>query len=330
LLCLQWGDTPLFPEMAFTVIFLLVTLLSWTAANLLEFDVDSEAASAKPQLYFIAQGSPSRIHRMSADGGNVETVVSELRHQPDGIAVSKELGYIYFSNMSPGSIQRVRLDGSNLTTLVRGFEVGKQLAMVKEKLYWTDREGMKVMRCNLNGSNVEVLVDTSRDECTASECKFAVGIAVDTLNGFVYWSQKSKGGFGSIHRAPTTFRPGQTAANRNDVQTVLKNLPEPIDLQWVDDFGLFWMDRGHQSGGNSVNRMRMSLETMRGVARFPERSPPIVTGLTEGIGIAVDRVSRRIWFTDLGGHVYRSDMDGSHLTELKNHLGYLVGIDYVS
>jgi hypothetical protein len=288
-----------------------------------------------PQLYFLTQGVNGRIARISADGGPVTTVLGNLNNAPDGIAVDKEAGYIYISNMRPGSIQRAKLDGSNLTTLFtgNGFKVGKQLVLATidgvKKLYWADREGMKVMRSGIKGDNVETLVDTSKDPCSEPECKHAVGVAVDEANGFFYWTQKSRGGFGSIHRAPTSFKAGQTSANRNDIQTILKNLPEPIDLQWVEGFGLYWTDRGHQTGGNSVNRMRMSQEVMRGIASFPERAPPLVTGLKEGIGLAVDRVGQRLFFTDLGGHVYTSKLNGTGFRTLASEQGIAVGIDYV-
>jgi hypothetical protein len=290
--------------------------------------------AAGPQLYFLAQGAPGKMMRMSPAGGEPTVVLSGLSHGPDGIAVDKEAGYIYFSNMMPGSVQRVRTDGSGLTTLVTGkFKVGKQLVLVVDggvkKLYWCDREGQKVLRSNVDGSGVEVVVDTSRDPCTGRECKNAVGVAVDTKNGWVYWSQKGAGGTGSIHRVPTKMKPGETAMTRTDTQTILKGLPEPIDLRWVDGFGLYWTDRGHQTGGNSVNRMQMSAETMQGVARFPALGRPLVSGLVEGIGIAVDTVGGKMYFTDLGGHVYSANLDGSGKRTIASGQGIVVGIDYV-
>jgi sugar lactone lactonase YvrE len=288
-----------------------------------------------PRLYFLAQGRDGRIASMSPTGGESITVVGGLTHTPDGIAVDKETGYIYFSNMRPGSVQRVKMDGTGLTTLIpeNKFKVGKQLVLVvedgKKKLYWCDREGQKVWRANVDGSGLEVVVDTSRDTCTGSECKNAVGVAVDIKNGWVYWTQKGSGGTGTIRRVPSKMKPGETALTRTDVQVILKNLPEPIDLRWVDGFGLYWTDRGHQTGGNSVNRMQMSAETMAGVARFPALGKPLVTGLKEGIGIAVDTVSQKMWFTDLGGHVYSANLDGSNQRTIASDQGVLVGIDYV-
>ena len=49
------------------------------------------------------------------------------------------------------------------------------------KLYWCDREGMRVMRANLDGSKIETLVDTSKGDARpgTDQTKWCVGIAVD-------------------------------------------------------------------------------------------------------------------------------------------------------
>ena len=66
------------------------------------------------------------------------------------------------------AIERADLDGGNLTTVVPagGTFTPKQLKLdpVHRKLYWSDREGMRVMRANLDGSNIETLVETARGE----------------------------------------------------------------------------------------------------------------------------------------------------------------------
>src|SRR5438309_3968028 len=58
------------------------------------------------------------------------------------------------------------LIGSNRVTIVPpgGTFTPKQLQLepVGRKLYWCDREGMRVMRCDLDGSNVETLVQTGQ------------------------------------------------------------------------------------------------------------------------------------------------------------------------
>jgi hypothetical protein len=50
--------------------------------------------------------------------------------------------------------------------------------------------------------------------------------------------------------------------------------------------------------------------------------------LLEGIGIALDLKGQRMFFTDLGGTVYSSRLDGSNKKTLLFGLGNLTGIAY--
>ena len=99
-----------------------------------------------------------------------------------------EAGHIYWTNMgnpsaNDGSIERADLDGSNITHIVPagGTFTPKQLQLDKKngKLYWSDREGMRVMRANLDGSKIETLVDTSEGDPRPGQdaTKWCVGIA---------------------------------------------------------------------------------------------------------------------------------------------------------
>jgi hypothetical protein len=306
-------------------------------------DAESQAAGG-PLLYFLAQGRGGRMYSVSPNGGPVRTIAENLRALPDGIAVDKAAGYIYYSLMGSatgagtGSINRVRLDGSQVTKLVGNGKTGtpKQLIIVveggKKKLYWGDREGMKVMRSNIDGSDVEVVVDTARASCTGGkQCKWVVGVAVDKKNGFVYWSQKggSSASHGSLHRAPLKIPAGQTAGTRKDIQTIQDNLTEPIDLRWVDGMGLFWTSRGTLPGGNSVTRMQMSPQVMAGSTQFPVRGEQLLGGLREGIGIAIDTVSKKMFITDLGGSIYSANLDGTGRKTIASGYGTATGIDFV-
>ena len=88
-------------------------------------------------------------------------------------------------NLNDGSIERADLDGQNRKTIIPqgGTFTPKQLQLDKRngKLYWCDREGMRVMRANLDGSNIETLVDTSHGDSRPGPdaTKWCVGIAVD-------------------------------------------------------------------------------------------------------------------------------------------------------
>ena len=137
------------------------------------------------------------------DGSDLKTIVEEGRKLPDGLVVDSAAGHMYWTNMgnpkaNDGSILRSDLDGKNMTTIVPpgGTFTPKQLQLEKKsgKLYWCDREGMRVMRANLDGSNIETLVDTSEGDPRPGPDarKWCVGIAVDAAGGKFYWTQKGR------------------------------------------------------------------------------------------------------------------------------------------
>ena len=87
------------------------------------------------------------------DGSDLKVIVSEGRRIPDGIIVDVQAGHLYWTNMgnpsaNDGSIERANLDGSNVTHIVPpgGTFPPKQLQLDEKnrKLYWCDREGMRV------------------------------------------------------------------------------------------------------------------------------------------------------------------------------------------
>jgi DNA-binding beta-propeller fold protein YncE len=275
-----------------------------------------------------------RVFSVNPDGSDKKVIVTECR-VPDGVAVDVEAGHVYWTNMglppvNDGSIERAELDGSNRTTIVPSGVTftPKQLHFeaVGRKLYWGDREGMRVMRCDLDGSNVETLVQTGQgDDDRRDQTRWCVGIAVDPASGHLYWTQKgpSHAGLGKILRAGIDLLTGDTAADRSDIEVLFKGLPEPIDLELdLEARMLYWTDRGDPPRGNTVNRA--PIDATNGRAK-----PEILsTHLMEGIGIALDLGGGHMFVTDLGGTVYEADLDGSNRREILLAQGNLTGIAY--
>jgi hypothetical protein len=287
-------------------------------------------------LYFL-DGSGGRILSVKPDGSDKKVIVSAAGPIPDGIVVDAEAGHIYWTNMgvpskNDGSIERVDLAGKDRKTIVpEGVTfTPKQLHLEKAsgKLYWCDREGMRVMRCNLDGSKIETLVDSSGGDPRPGpdETKWCVGITVDTERGKIYWTQKgpTKAGRGRIFRGNIEIPKGENATNRSDVEVLFDKLPEPIDLELdLENRVLYWTDRGDPPRGNTVNRASMD-------AKPGEATPEIlVPHLMEGIGIALDFKGNRMFFTDLAGDVYSTKLDGSEKKLLLGVQGNLTGIAYV-
>jgi DNA-binding beta-propeller fold protein YncE len=287
---------------------------------------------ATRKLFVLEASNGGRLFSINPDGSGKTFIVTGCR-VPDGVAVDVQGGHIYWTNMgrpsdNDGSIERVDLDGGNRTTIVPngGTYTPKQLHLdaVGRKLYWSDREGMRVMRCGLDGSNVETLVQTGHGNADRrDETRWCVGVAVDHVGGHLYWTQKgpSNAGRGKLLRAGIDLPTGETADSRSDIEVLFKDLPEPIDVEIdVTSRMLYWTDRGDAPHGNTVNRA--ALDTC---ASGPEI---VVTHLMEGIGIALDPSHDRMFVTDLGGDIYAARLDGFGHAPIRALQGNLTGIAY--
>jgi hypothetical protein len=290
--------------------------------------------AALARLY-VLDVSGNRVLSVNPDGSDRKVIIHECR-MPDGIAVDVAHGHIYWTNMgvpnlNDGSIERADLDGRNRQTIVPqgGTFTPKQLQLDKQngKLYWSDREGMRVMRANLDGSAIETLVETGRgDVDRRDQTRWCVGIAVDAGRGHIYWTQKGPddAGLGRILRASIEIPAGQSASNRTDIKVLFDSLPEPIDLELdLKNRLLYWTDRGDPPRGNTVNRAPMDADSKT------RPSPEILfKHLMEGIGIALDLEGGRMFLTDLAGSVYSASLDGSQKQVLLYAQGNLTGIAY--
>src|SRR6201991_2518997 len=281
---------------------------------------------------FLLDLSDDRIVSLNSDGSDRKVIVTGCRF-PDGIAVDVAAGHIYWTNMgvpkvNDGSIERADLDGRNRMTIVPqgGTFTPKQIQLEKKsrKLYWCDREGMRVMRCDLDGSHIETLVDTSQGDPRPGPdaVKWCVGVAVDLDGGKVYWTQKGpdNAGKGRICRAGIELPDGQTAVDRADIEVLYDGLPEPIDLDLdLSNRVMYWTDRGDPPRGNTVNRAPIDKKAV------PEI---LITHLMEGIGIALDVPGNRMFVTDFAGSVYCADLDGKNERNFLYAQGNLTGIAY--
>jgi DNA-binding beta-propeller fold protein YncE len=291
--------------------------------------------SEQDRLFVLEVSDGGHMFSTNPDGTDKQIIVTGLRI-PDGIAVDVQRGHVYWTEMghppaNDGSIERADLDGGNRVTIVPrgGTHTPKQVQLepVTAKLYWADREGMRVMRCNLDGSNVEVLVQTGEgDGDRKDQSRHPVGIAVDQAGGFIYWTQKGppNAGLGRILRAALDLPAGEAPDTRSDIQVLFDGLPEPIDLELdLRSRFLYWTDRGDAPRGNTVNRA--PLDAVNG-----HRDPPEIlsTHLEEGIGIALDLRGRRMFVTDMAGTVFTAGIDGSNRRPIMAVQGNLTGIAY--
>jgi hypothetical protein len=280
---------------------------------------------------FVLDLSGGRVFSLNPDGSDSKTLVTGCR-LPDSLTVDLAAGHIYWTNMgvphrNDGSIERVDLDGGNRRFIIPegGTFTPKQLHLEKKsgKLYWSDREGMRVMRANLDGSQVEALIQTGEGEGDRHKpSNWCIGITVDPIRGQMYWTQKGADDsrHGRIFRASIDMPRGQSPTNRLDAEVLLEGLPEPIDLELdLDHRVLYWTDRGDPPRGNSVSRTPID----------GHLNQQILLGHSmEGIGIALDARGDRMFVTDLAGSIYSARLDGSEKRTIAVAQGNLSGIAY--
>ncbi|EKG13156.1 hypothetical protein MPH_09731 [Macrophomina phaseolina MS6] len=264
-----------------------------------------------------------------ASTATLRTLLSNLP-SPDGLAICPRTRRIFWTTMGSigqpdGALHTATLPSlSDARALVPARDervhTPKQVAVDSEarKVYFCDREGMRVLRCGYDdGGEVEVLVangdwrvDAERADTAERWC---VGVAVGKGVGKVFWSQKgpSKGGKGRI-LCKSLDGPGEEAA------VVVEGLPEPIDLEWVEKEGeeggwLYWSDRGELPFGNSLNVVRLDgrgrvVEDEK--VEGPRKHRILATKFNEAIGLKVDADGGRIYVADLGGAIWCCDLEG--------------------
>jgi DNA-binding beta-propeller fold protein YncE len=302
-----------------------------------EMESTAKSALEGARIFFLDLGA-GRILSARPDGSDLKVIVAGGQRHPDGLATDPKRGHLYWTNMgnpvaNDGSIFRSDLDGGNITVIVPPGSTftPKQLQIEakSQKLYWCDREGMRVMRCNLDGTEIETLVQTGESDADRHEqTRWCVGIAVDAEEGKIYWTQKGgdNAGQGRIFRAGIDIPAGQGPEARTDIELLFADLPEPIDLD-IDPSSrmLYWTDRGDPPRGNTVNRASMDI-----TANSHAESQILITHLMEGIGLALDPKGERMFVTDLAGSVYSANLDGTNSKMLLAAQGNLAGITYVA
>ena len=280
--------------------------------------------SGTPTVFFLDVSG--RVLSAVAENPMPKVLVASAGSGPDGIAVDVAGGHIFWTNMGDpssddGYIRRSNLDGSNVVTLVPagGTYTPKQMRidLPSGKMYWSDREGMRVMRANMDGSSVETLVTTGTTATDRMDLsRWCVGMALDTAGGFFYWTQKGgdNAGVGTIRRAHIQMPSGQTSTNRTDIEILYSGLPEPIDIDLDLEGGMiYWADRGD----DTINRGPIEIPAGRTAANRTDRQI-LVPGVREAIGVSIDKRRGRLYYTSgvSNGALGRANLDGTSKQEI--------------
>ena len=291
-----------------------------------------------PKLYYLGQ---AKVFSLDLASNAAVTLVDDTPadgSRPtgvnDGIAINSATGQIFWTNMGraadrDGYVMRCEKDGTNVATIVApgGAFTPKQLKIDEAagKLYWSDREGMAIQRCNLDGSKLETLIVTGNPSTDkGDQSRWCVGMALDPARGHIYWTQKGgdNAGQGLIRRINMQPPAGATPTNRRDMITLFSRMPEPIDLDLdLATRTMYWTDRGD----NTLSSAPMDPAPGYDPATRMDRKI-LLRGLREAIGVALDLPRKRLAWTNLEGDVGLSNIDGSDSRILLKGQGMLTGI----
>jgi DNA-binding beta-propeller fold protein YncE len=258
---------------------------------------------------------------------------------PDGIDVSLSTQRIFWTNMGrstascDGSVWSADLDGGDVKCLVPAGDVHtpKQIVAIesRKQIYFCDREGTGVHRCDYDGSNHVVLVQRRVDpgmNLFDKMTNWCVGVAVDAQRGLIYWTQKgpSKAGRGQIFCAGLDIPAGETAETRTDIRRLWNKLPEPIDLELdTETQTLYWTDRGEHPIGCTLNRAYVGGEDM------DLEKIMLARHFHEPIGLKLDKANNIVYVADLGGSLYSVSLEDGVKTEIVRNDACYTGLTIV-
>lgn len=136
--------------------------------------------------------APETLHRLS-DYSSVDNITA--------IAMHVEKNYVFMADTS-GTIRRLSLSGVRTTRAILKGKSGQSnitrisqvsVDWLNDQLYIVSES--RISRCDLNGDNLEHLVD-GFDEEPKSRAKIPANLQVDPINGYLFWSLggEEKGG----------------------------------------------------------------------------------------------------------------------------------------
>ena len=236
-------------------------------------------ASERPPMYWINVNSGT-LHRLV--GAEVENLVPGVRNAT-GLAMDVAGSKLYWTERtgdSTGRIRRANLDGRNVQLVKNLTSVPQGIALdaANGKIYVTNAWG-KIQRLNVDGSNFQPNLITDLES--------PKGLALDVSGGKVYWTEMS----GRIRRANL---------DGSNIEGVATGLGTPINIAIFDNT-VYWTEKI----GENLGEIRFVAMDGNSVIRntFTQGFP---------VGIAVDSVENKLYWTTSRGQIGRQNLDGSN------------------
>ena len=207
------------------------------------------------------------------------------------IAVDASSGKVYWTEKtggSSGTINSANLDGTGVTELtsILSVPMGIAVDVTGSKLYWTNARG-RIQRANLDGSGIQNVVQNLSGPTD-----------IVVSNGFIYWTE----GRNSVRRV--------NMSGQKIVQDIAANLGTVGGLA-VGGGKVYWTEMTAAGGGtiNSAN------------ADGNPGATVLTSVLATPMGIAVDTVGSKLYWTNARGRVQRANLNGSGIQNVVDGLG---------
>ncbi len=240
----------------------------------------------------VSEHSRPSMYWINTDTHKIESLnpFDAVTNQVASLTVDTADGKIYWSehSSSGGVIKRANLDGTNVEVLVTHPTTPQSITVdtAEKRFYWINSLEGKIQSADLSGGNIKTIIQLD-DTITH--------IAVDAEGGKLYW-------------ADSEFRIRRMNLDGTGIETILTGwnsyLPRGIGGMVIADGKIYWTERQiwYQVGGkiHRANLNGTNLETL-------------ATSLGEPVGIAVDTVGGKVYWTNSYGGIQRMDINGGEI-----------------
>ncbi len=243
------------------------------------------------KIYWGDTGS-NKIQRANLDGSNQEDLIV-AGVDPNGVAVAPAGGQLFWADESNGGccIGSSDLDGTN-QNVVSPSE-GRMIAVDEEDdwLFWISSGSNDVLRSRLDGTEASSIGSAG------------TGIALDESANIVYWAT-----------------PGSAIGKMNYDGSGVTQIFGSVESASVYDLDydpvsgmLFWAD---ESNPGTIRK------------GFPDGTgfQEIVSDAGQALGIAVDGLAGKVYWSDRTGFIKRANLDGSNIETVVSGLSDPLGV----
>ena len=283
------------------------------------------------KMYWTARNA-GIIRKSDLDGTEIETIAGGIL-RPNGLALDIPSGKVYWASAS--GIARANTDGTEeeILVTVSAAAIDIQLNLESGKMYWTEPQNQKILRSNLDGSNVEDLTPpglarptsifldaeseslywlggsessirrsnldvTTTEILIPNEIRTPLGIALDHDAGKMYWAD------GEASRLQRANLDG------SELESVLEfafGYPDQIFLD-LDNSKIYWSDQNLESNFFTLRRANLDGSEL-------EELGQLEMGIY-AVDVVAGKVYGRIGLNAGSRTIVRQNLDGSEREEL--------------